>query len=269
MAFRLRTQDQIDAIAATGALVERVLAGAADLAGPGVTGLELDEHVRAALASHVLESSLLGYTDPDRPERSPFRGVLSINLNDIVANAEPDDRPLRDGDVVTLDLAAGHGGWHADAAVPLLVGDAERHPEHAALVASAHAVTAAALHAARPGGLWSEAAEAARREASRRGVTIAPGYGGHGIGRDLHEPPGVRFETGPGDPSDFLLAPGTVFTIEPIVLQRDGSLVEEESGWGVRTRGGSPGACRELTVAVSGTVVRVLCGSGLGACGTS
>ncbi|MFG0307044.1 MAG: M24 family metallopeptidase [Phycisphaerales bacterium JB040] len=262
MAFRLRTPTEIDAIAEAGGLVAQTLTDALGLLAPGITGRRIDLETRRWLEARAGSPALSGYTDPDRPGLAPFAGAISIGVNDAVANSEPDDRPLQPGDLVTLDLAASLNAWHADASVPAVVGGAGTHPAHAALADAARAVTRATVRALRPGGLWSDAVVAAHDEARRRGVHIARVFAGHGIGRALHEPPQAGFDTRPGSPGDFLLAPGTVFTVEPIVTPEPCELIETEGVWGVRTETGCPGACAERTVAVTGSGVRTLCGVG-------
>ena len=260
MAFRLKSHSEIDAIAKAGALVSACLHQALKLAEPGVSGRQIDLEIRGCLERNGLSPALLGCLDPGRPELEPFQGAISININSTVANAEPNDRPLEPGDLVTLDLAASLAGWHADASIPMVVGREEVDPVRTALVRAARDVSRAAIQALRPGGMWSVAVAAAHSEAERHGVHIAPGFAGHGIGKALHEPPQAEFNAVPNGSGDFLLAPGTVFTIEPIVTSELCQLVESDQARGVRTESGVPGACEERTIAITDSGVRTLCG---------
>lgn len=263
MAYRLKSPEEIRCLARTGEALWRALCQARAEAVPGVSSRRLEAVVLDRCEAWGLSPSLPAVRHPETGE--PFPGVCSISVNDEAAHAPPGDRILAPNDLVTIDLAASLDGWHADAAVTVLVtdGTTEPSPERARLADAAVEVTQAAIEAMRPGRRWSEAAAAARQAADDLGVFILPGLGGHGIGRALHEPPAARFDTTHDSPHDFGLAPGAVLTVEPVVtLGPDTLAAEHRDGWTLRTASGGPAACEERTVAMTPSGPRVLTGLG-------
>ena len=263
MAFRLRTEAEIDAIAQAGVRVWRVLQRAQTELRPGLQPSHLEAQIREWLQQERLDPAMLGVVDPD--SGAPFPAVCAVSVNEIAAHGVPSETALLPGDLVTLDLAASHNGWHADAAISVVI----QHSTHSAnqeLAQAAASVTNATIRGLIPNGLWSEAVRAAWHEADRLGVAILPGFGGHGIGQALHELPQARFDVESNSAHDFRLAPGAVFTVEPIVTRPvDGTpdrALTAPNDWAVRTESGCPAACEERTVALTSSGVRVLTGPG-------
>lgn len=237
MPIPLKSPRDIDQMRRAGSLVRRILDEAAAAAVPGVSTRELDALISARIRDAGAQPASL---------QTGFPAASSITLNEEAAHAPPGDRLIRPGDVVSIDAALRLGDWCADAAV--VVGESR------GIAAAARGALAAALHELEPGRPWSAAAQAAAAAAARHGCTIVGEYGGHGIGRSLHEPPGAVFVP-PGKPfpseHDFVLRPGMVLTIEPIVVQGGGRLVTMGDGWTVLTADRSWAAHEERTIAVT------------------
>lgn len=202
---------------------------------PGMTTNDLDSIVRREIArrggrpafEHV-ESGRAG---------APFPGAACICVNEQAAHAPPNDRALRAGDLVTVDVGVELDGWHGDVAESGVVpggGSA-----HEALLRAARAAVAAGVLACGPGVRWSAVARAVRACAARHDLTVLTGFTGHGVGRGLHEAPTAGYDTRPGDAADFLLLPGMVLTVEPILAPPPGAVRAGADGWTVSTADGS------------------------------
>lgn len=193
----------------------------------------------------------------------PFSDVACVSVNEALIHALPSERTLRAGDLVSIDVGVEIDGFFGDLAQTVVVPgedgveDALR-AEHVILRESARATVAACVRAMKPGVRWSLVAAEARATAARYGTRIVPGYCGHGIGRSLHEPPRVLFETLDGQAEDFVLLPGMVLTIEPIVVRTLSHVVVGADHWTVRTRDGASGCHVERMVAITRSGVCML-----------
>lgn len=268
MAVPIRSPEDIAAAAAAGRAVWDVLNRLVETAAPGVRTADLDALARGLLAEAGAEPLLLGFP----ADAGPFPGAVSITVNEEAAHGLPGPRLLRPGDLVSIDLAARVGGWCADAARSLAVGgialpgDASAMPEErpsnlhqkadaSALAAAALATLEAGIRAARPGIRWSALAGAMSAAAGAAGVRLVGGLAGHGIGRELHEPPAAPFFPRPGE--DFVLQPGMILTLEPAVTRGSGDLVWTREGTAL-TRDRAWVCHEERTLAVIRGGVQVL-----------
>lgn len=179
---------------------------------------------------------------------SPYPATICISVNDVLVHGIPSEYRLADGDLVTIDLAAHLDGWCADAARSYVVGASSE--QSARLVERTSAALDAAVAAAQPGARLGDVSAAIARVGRRGGYGIPADFGGHGIGRQMHEPPSVS-NTGYAG-TGMRLEPGHVLAIEPMFMC---SAVDEyridRDGWGLRTVDGSLAAHFEHTVAIT------------------
>ncbi|MFE0734963.1 type I methionyl aminopeptidase [Streptomyces sp. NPDC058855] len=249
----LKTNANLQAMREAGRVVAHALAAAREKAAPGVTPQELDRAARAVLDGAGAGSPFLGY----RPEwaPTPFPAVLCVSVNDAIVHGIPDGTPLADGDVVSVDCGALLGGWAGDAAVSFTVGRAR--PEDTRLIATAEEALEAGIAAAVVGNRIGDIAHAIGRVCRRAGYGIPDGFGGHGIGRTMHEDPGVPNEGRPG--RGMPLRHGMVLAIEPMLIGGGGDdHWTARDGWTIRTVDGSRAAHAEHTVAVTDDGPRIL-----------
>ncbi|MFC9145568.1 type I methionyl aminopeptidase [Streptomyces bacillaris] len=249
----IKTDTSIEAMRDSGRVVAQILARAREVAAVGVTPRELDEAAREVLREAGASSPFLDYKPHFAP--TPFPAVICVSVNDAVVHGIPSAEPLRDGDLVSVDAGALLGGWAGDAAVSFTVGAAR--PADTRLIATAEAALQAGIGAAVVGNRIGDIAHAIGTACRAAGYGILDGYGGHGIGRSMHEDPSVPNEGRPG--RGMPLRHGMVLAIEPMLL--GGGLDEfrhDPDGWTLRTTDGSRAAHAEHTVAITDDGPRVL-----------
>lgn len=248
----LKSPAEIERMRVTGAFVADVLAGVRERARVGVNLLDLELYVRERIAERGAVSCYWDYAPSFG--RGPFRNTVCLSVNDAVLHGLPFDYVLRDGDVLTADLAVTIDGWAADAAVTAVVGTADA--EDLRLVRATEEALAAAIAVALPGNRIGDVSAAIEAVARANGYPVNTEYGGHGIGRtmheDLHIPNAGRAGRG------YKLRPGLTIAIEPWFARGTDRIVTDPDGWTIRSADGSRTAHTEHTVAVTEDGPRIL-----------
>jgi methionyl aminopeptidase len=249
----LKTDAEIAAMAAAGAVVAEALRAVVEHAKPGQSAAELDKVAADVLARHGATSPFLNYHP--RWATSPFPAVLCVSVNDAVVHGIPNGYVLADGDLVSVDFGATLRGWTGDAARSFIVGTPR--PQDAALIEAADAALAAGIAAVRPGNTLGDVGHAIGSTARGAGYGLLADHGGHGIGRTMHEDPHVPNEGRQG--KGMRLRPGLVIAIEPMLIA-DGTddYRHDPDGWTLRTASGARAAHSEHTVAVTADGPRIL-----------
>ncbi|MFT3717020.1 MAG: type I methionyl aminopeptidase [Gordonia sp. (in: high G+C Gram-positive bacteria)] len=248
-----RSPGELDAMAAAGAIVGAALVAARDAAKPGVSTLDLDEIVETLIRENGAVPSFKGYHG--------FPGSICSSVNDVVVHGIPSSTVvLADGDLVSIDCGAILDGWHGDSAWTFGVGDlsaADRELSEATRL-SMEAGIAAMLPGNRLTDV-SHAIETGTRAAEKtfgRPFGIVDGYGGHGIGREMHLDPFLPNEGAPGRGPDLVV--GSTLAIEPMLTLGSGDTHVLDDDWTVVTDDGSRAAHWEHTVAVTEDGPRIL-----------
>ena len=249
----LKTEAEVEAMAAAGAVVAEALRAVADHARPGQSTTELDKVAAEVLARHGARSPFLNYHPAWAPR--PFPSVLCVSVNDAVVHGIPNGEVLADGDLVSIDFGAILRGWCGDSARSFIVGTPR--PEDASLIEATDNALAAGIAAVRPGNTLGDIGCAIATAARGAGYGLLADHGGHGIGRTMHEDPHVPNEGRAG--KGMRLRPGLVIAIEPMLIA-DGTdnYVHDSDGWTLRTASGARAAHSEHTVAVTRDGARVL-----------
>jgi methionyl aminopeptidase len=244
--LELKTPDQIELMRAAGRIVARALDEMRQAAEVGTTLLELDALARSVIVDAGAVPTFLDYKPGFAP--TPYPATICASVNDVIVHGIPDGYRLREGDLLGLDLAAHLAGFCADSAISFVVGDGE--PESQKLIDTATEALTAGIAAVQAGGHLGDVCAAVGRVGRAAAYGIPRGFGGHGIGRAMHEPPSVPNQGEPG--SGLLLEPGLVIAIEPMFMAggEDGFVVGDD-GWALRTVDGSRAAHMEHTVAVT------------------
>jgi methionyl aminopeptidase len=242
----IKTPGEVDAVRAAGKIVAQALSAVRQHAWPGTRLSELDEVARSVLASERATSPFLGYQPSFAPV--PFPAVICASVNDAALHGIPGRRKLAQGDLLSIDCGAVLDGWAADAAISFTVG--EPSPADARLIdtatAALHAGIAAAVSGARIGDISAAIGSVGRAG----GYGISTDFGGHGVGRAMHEAPSVPNEGKAG--RGLKLSPGLVIAIEPWFLAGgDDRYVIDTDGWTIRSADGSRAAHVEHTIAVT------------------
>ncbi|MFB7633116.1 type I methionyl aminopeptidase [Streptomyces sp. NPDC056149] len=249
----LKTDAALDAMRVAGRVVADALAAARAAAAPGTRLTELDEAARTVLREAGASSPFLGYRPSFAP--TPFPAVLCVSVNDAIVHGIPDGYRLRDGDLVSIDCGAVVDGWAGDAATSFTVGT--QRPEDRRLMETTHRALEAGIAAAVVGARMGDVSHAIGSIGRAAGYGIPEDFGGHGIGRAMHEDPPVPNDGRPG--RGYVLRPGLVIAIEPMFLAGGGSdYTTAADGWTLRTLDGSRAAHFEHTVAVTEEGPRVL-----------
>ena len=251
--IEFKSPGEIEAMRAAGAVVAAALAAVRAEAQAGVRLRALDRVARDVLAAAGASSPFLGYQPSFAP--TPFPGVICTSVNDAVLHGLPTDYRLRDGDLLSIDCGASLEGWAADAAISFSVGtgsSADRGLIDAAEIALAAGIAAAQVDA-KIGDISAAIAGIGRAA----GCGINTDFGGHGIGRSMHESPSVPNAGRAG--RGLRLRPGLVIAIEPWFLAGgDDDYRVDTDGWTLRSADGSRGAHVEHTVAITSTGPEIL-----------
>ena len=242
----IKTAAEIQAMRAAGQVVAQVLAAVQDQAKAGMRLTELDQIARDVLAGAGAVSPFLGYQPGFAPV--PFPAVICTSVNDAALHGIPGRYRLADGDLLSVDCGAVLDGWTADAATSFTIGPPA--PADARLITTTRAALQAGIAAAVPGARIGDISAAIGAAGRAAGYGICTDYGGHGVGRAMHEDPHIPNEGPPG--RGRKLASGLVIAIEPWFLAGGKDVYRiDDDGWTIRSGDGSRAAHAEHTVAVT------------------
>ena len=241
----LKTPEEIEQMRPVGRLVGDVLSSLREAARVGMTTKDLDAHAAEMIAAAGARSVYLGY----HPSfgAMPYPGVLCTSVNDAALHGLPSDQVLADGDVVSIDFACELRGWVADSALTFQLGTPT--PDATRLIETTDAGLAAGIAAARPGARMGEVSAAIGAVGRRAGYGINGDFGGHGVGRTMHEDPHVP-NLGRRHSGDKLRS-GLVIAIEPWFMAGGDGYVIDPDGWTIRSADGSLAAHSEHTIALT------------------
>jgi len=221
---------EVERCRAAGKVVIAALHAARDLCRAGVTTGEIDQAIREVLDTHSASGLFRGYRQNDSP---PFPADACISVNEEVVHGIPGDRVLAPADLVSIDVGVRLDGYCGDSAVSLLVPLGEEPTkaqviafrERAELIRDTRQLLDGAIAMIRPGRRWSEIGRWMEQRTLDMGHDLVTEFVGHGIGQSLHEPPKVPCYWSGYVGQDFVLEPGMVLAIEPMLVLRD------PSGW--------------------------------------
>jgi methionyl aminopeptidase len=244
--IELKNGRELATMREAGRVVARVLEAVRERAAIGTSLLELDQLAADMLDEAGAKSSFRHYHPNWAP--MPYPGVLCTSVNDAIVHGVPHDYRLLDGDLLSVDFGAAVDGWHGDAAISFVVGEAD--PVDLTLIATAERALAAGIAAVKPGNRLGDIGHAIGVIGRRAGYGLTADHGGHGVGRAMHEEPHVPNEGRPG--KGLTLRPGMVLAIEPMFTAggRDDYRYGED-GWTILTTDGTRAAHVEHTVAVT------------------
>lgn len=240
-----KKSSEIEHIAASCQIVFAVQQKLEALIAPGVSTLELDQVAEAEIRSLGGVPAFKGYHG--------FPYSICTSVNAAIVHGFPDKTPLQEGDIVSIDVGACLDGYYGDGAFTVAVGAISAQAQH--LIKGTLECLAQGIDRARPGGRLSDISHAIECHAESQGLAVVREYGGHGIGRDLHESPYIGNYGSPG--KGPRLKPGHVLCIEPILCLGNPE-INHLDDWTPFTSDHSLAAHAEHTVAIAEDGPRIL-----------
>lgn len=241
----IRSAGEIALLREAGRHVAQVLQILSAAVKPGVVVTELDAIVRREFDCRRLTPTFLHYQP--HANQPPYPSTVCISVNDVIVHGIPGPSVLQEGDVVSLDLGATYRGYVGDSAITLACGSVS--PEVERLIEVTDNALQRGIEQAQAGNRLGDVGQAIQQCIESAGMAVIKDYGGHGVGRSMHEDPFVPNHGAPG--TGRLLRPGMVLAIEPMAtLGTDESRVDAD-GWTIRTVDGSLAAHFEHTIAIT------------------
>ena len=258
MAITIKSAGDIEGMRLAGRLASEVLDMLAPHVCAGVTTKDIDQlaHDHMVKVQQGIPATL-GYQPPGYPA---YPASLCTSLNDVVCHGIPDDRPLRNGDVVNIDVTVIKNGWHGDNSRMYIVGEGSIAARRLCQVT--FDAMWKGIVKVRPGVRLGDIGHAIQMFAEHAGFSVVREFCGHGVGAKFHEEPQVLHYGRPGTLET--LEPGMIFTIEPMINAGRRDIKEDRKGnrpydgWTIVTRDRSLSAQWEHTVLVTETGYEVL-----------
>jgi methionyl aminopeptidase len=235
----LKSPSEIDVMRANGQIVVECFALARDFIRPGRSRRELDAAIEDLIVTRGGVAAFKGFHG--------YPAATCISVNEEVVHGIPDERTLREGDIVGLDIGVFKDGFYVDSARTIPVGAISR--EAQTLLEVTWDALERGIEQARPGNRLTDISHAVETRAKQGGFSVVRSLVGHGIGRRMHEDPQVPNFGPPGQ--GIVLEPGLVVAIEPMVNVGAAEVFTLEDGWTIVTADRSLSAHFEDTVAVT------------------
>lgn len=234
----LKTEEEIELIRESSLLVGKTLAELAKIIEPGITPLKLDEVAESFIKDHRGIPGFKGYND--------YPNTLCTSLNEQVVHGIPSDRPLEDGDIISVDCGVILNGFYGDVAYTFEVGEVKQ--EIKDLLKTTKECLNEAIKAAKAGNRIGDIGHAVQSLAESRGYGVVRELVGHGLGKSLHEAPEVPNYGKRGN--GMKLKEGLVLAIEPMINLGKRHVKQQDDGWTIVTADGLPSAHFEHDVVV-------------------
>ena len=252
MTITIKTAADVDAMRIAGRLASEVLDLLTPHVKPGVSTDELDRiaHEHIVKVQHGIPAPLnyapAGYT--------PYPKSICTSINHQVCHGIPNERPLKNGDIVNIDVTAIKDGWHGDTSRMFVVGEGSIAAKR--LCQMTYEAMWKGIVKVKPGARLGDIGHTIQTFAENNGFSVVREFCGHGIGQKFHEEPQVLHYGRPGTLEE--LVPGMMFTIEPMINAGKRDIREMGDGWTIVTKDRSLSAQWEHTVLVTDTGYEVM-----------
>lgn len=235
----IKTKEQIAKMQAAGDILAACHREIAKMIRPGITSQEIDQFAEKFIRDHGATPEQKGYNG------YPYATCASVN--DVICHGFPKPEPLKDGDIVTIDMVVNLDGWLADSAWTYAVGTISEEADK--LMSVTKESLYKGIEQSVIGNRLGDIANAIQKHAEAENLSVVREFIGHGIGQIMHEEPQV-LHYGPAG-RGTRLKEGMVFTIEPMLNIGDWRSKLDSDGWTARTRDGSLSAQYEHTIAIT------------------
>jgi methionyl aminopeptidase len=241
-----KSPEEIDRIAAAGAILVRTMSLLAGKIRPGITTGELDRAAEKFIRSQEAEPAFKGYRG--------FPGSICTSPNSMIVHGIPGQYKLGRGDILSVDIGVIYDGWVADAARTFPVGPTT--PIARKLLTTTEQALFRGVQQCRAGNRLGDVSHAIQEHVEAAGLSIVRTLVGHGIGRDMHEDPQIPNYGTPG--TGVRLEEGMVLAVEPMVTAGRHAVRVGEDHWAIYSQDGSLAAHFEFTVAITAAGPRIL-----------
>ena len=258
--INIKTPQEIEIMREGGKILAEILRRLSEEVRPGITTNDLEELARELILYYRVKPSFLGYDG--------YPAALCTSINDEIVHGVPSDRILNNGDVLKLDMGVLHKDFHTDSAITLLVGKPNLstistsqvdYPQVRKLVNVTKEALNIGISKAKVGNTLGDIGSTIQNYVEDNGFNVVRALVGHGIGRELHEPPqvlnylprGREAALRGGHHEGEELKAGMVIAIEPMVVTGDWKIKNSKDGFGFVTKDGGLAAHFEHTVAIT------------------
>jgi len=235
----LKTLEEIETMRRSSLIVAEILLLLKDKVRPGITTLDLERTAEEETRKRKARPAFKGYRD--------YPYCLCTSVNEQVVHGMPSKRALKDGDILSIDFGVLYDGFYGDSAITVPVGEVT--VDAMRLINVTAESLDRAIEAARVGNRLMDISYAVQGYVEAEGFSVVREFVGHGIGRELHEPPQVPNFGEPG--KGMRLKAGMVLAIEPMINMGQGGVRILDDGWTAVTVDGSLSAHFEHTVAIT------------------
>ncbi len=242
----IKSQREIDHLKQSNAIVAEVLENLKKMIAPGVTTQELDQFAEEYILHKGARPAFKGYRG--------FPATLCVSINEEVVHGIPNQRQLKEGDIVSIDVGVNYTGYFGDAAMTLPVGEID--PAAQKLLEVTERALYIGIDEAKVGNRLFDISYAIQSWVESNGFSVVRDFVGHGIGRDLHEDPQIpNFGSPHQGPR---LEKGMVFALEPMVNEGTYQVKVLSDGWTVVTADGKRSAHFEHTIVITDNGAEIL-----------
>lgn len=252
MSITIKTPEDVEGLRVAGRLASEVLDMLTPHVKPGVSTDELDRLAHEHIVD--VQGAIPAPLNYAPPGYTPYPKSVCTSVNHQVCHGIPNERPLKNGDIVNIDVTVIKDGWHGDTSRMFIVGEGSIAARR--LCQLTYEAMWRGIAKVRPGARLGDIGHAIQTFAERQGFSIVREFCGHGIGRKFHEEPQVLHYGRPGTLEE--LQPGMVFTIEPMINAGRREIRELGDGWTIVTKDRSLSAQWEHTVLVTDSGYEVL-----------
>lgn len=241
-----KTKEEVELIRESSLLVAKSHAVVAELMKPGVTTLELDKRAEEFIRDNDAIPAFKGYQG--------FPNTLCASPNEEVVHGIPNDKPLKDGDIISIDCGVYKNGFYGDSAYTYCIGEVAAETKE--LLKNTKESLYAGIEVAKEGNRLGDISFAIQSKVKEKGYGIVRELVGHGVGKELHEEPQVPNYGARG--RGIKLLEGLVLAIEPMINLGTDRVKWLNDGWSVKTADGKPSAHFEHTIVVMKDSAEVL-----------